>query len=77
MTRQEPDVSVHVGKNGITESVVAELKDQVKKRGQVKVRMHRTAEEAQSRHESFARLAELAEVHLEKVVGYVAVYSRA
>lgn len=77
MTHQEPDVSVHVGKQGITESVVAELQDQVEKRGQVKVRMHRTAEEAQTRHESFARLAELAGVTLEKVVGYVAVYSKA
>lgn len=77
MSGQEPDVSVHVGKDGITDGVVEELKDQVKKRGRVKVRMHRTAQEARTRHESFARLGELADVHLDKVVGYVAVYSRA
>ncbi len=77
MSDHEPDVSIHVGKDGITEGVVAELKDQVKKRGRVKVRMHRTAEEAAERHESFARLGELAAVKLDKVVGYVAVYSKA
>jgi RNA-binding protein len=73
---REPEVSVHVGKQGITDAVVQELKGQLHKHGVVKVRLHRTAEEAADRRAAFEDLAERAGATLQKVVGYTAIYTR-
>jgi RNA-binding protein len=73
---EEPEVSLHVGKQGLTDMVVGELRGQLKKRGVVKVRLLRSAKEASDRKGFFETLARRAGARLVKVVGYVAVYER-
>ena len=79
MRRQAKDkttsVSVRIGKDGVTDSVVQELSDQLSKRGLVKVKANRgVANGAAERSEMFGLLAEATGSRLVHHRGNVAVF---
>lgn len=74
---QSIDVSLQVGKNGITESTVAELKAQLHKRKLVKVRLLKSATEGGAEDDAQAQaLATAADAILIERRGHTAVYFR-
>ena len=74
---QALDVTLHVGKNGVNESTVAELDAQLKKKKLVKVRLLRTATEGGAQDDAqAARLAEGTRSTLIEVRGHTAVFFR-
>jgi len=71
-------VSLHVGKNGVTDATVAELKAQLHKRKLVKVRLLKSATEGGAGDASQAEdLARRTDATLVEVRGHTAVYWRA
>lgn len=70
-------VTLHVGKNGITPSTVAELKAQLHRKKLVKVRLLRSATEGGAEDRSQAEaLAQEADAQVVEVRGHTAVYWR-
>lgn len=71
------EVTLHVGKNGVTDATVAELKAQLHKRKLVKVRLLRSATGGGETDMAQADLlAEKADAQLVEVRGHTAVYWR-
>jgi RNA-binding protein len=74
---QQIDVTCHVGKNGVNEATIEELRGQLKKRKLVKVRLLKTATEGGAEDKSQAeRLAEATKSLLIEVRGHTAVFFR-
>ena len=74
---QQIDVSLQVGKNGVTPSTIEELSAQLKKRKLVKVRLLKTATEGGAQDDSQAKsLAEGTHSVLIEVRGHTAVFFR-
>ena len=74
---QQIDVSLQVGKNGVTPATVEELSAQLKKRKLVKVRLLKTATGGGAEDEGQAKaLAEATHSILIEVRGHTAVYFR-
>ncbi|MBP1907998.1 YhbY family RNA-binding protein [Methanolobus bombayensis] len=67
---------INVGKNGITDSVIEELKKQVKANRLVKIKMLRTSSEAEDIKTSAAKLAEATNTTLIDVKGSTVVLYR-
>lgn len=75
---QQIDVTLQVGKGGITEATLAELNAQLKKKKLVKVRLLKTATEGGAQDDTQAqKLAEGTRSNLIEVRGHTAVYFRA
>jgi RNA-binding protein len=75
---QSVDVSLHVGKNGVTEATITELDTQLKAHKLVKVRLLKTATAGGSEDKAQAeKLAEATRSTLIEVRGHTAVYFRA
>ena len=71
-------VTLHVGKNGITPSTIAELKAQLHKHKLVKVRLLPASQESGGSHDEQAQqLADACNAHLVERRGHTAVYWRA
>lgn len=68
--------TVRIGKNGLTDSAVEEIRKQVKKRGIVKVKMLRSFVEGKKKKEVALKVAEQAESELIDSVGFVFVLKR-
>lgn len=74
---QQIDVSLQVGKNGVTPATVEELSAQLKKRKLVKVRLLKTATEGGAHdQDQAAALAEATHSTLIEVRGHTAVFFR-
>lgn len=74
---QQIDVSLQVGKNGVTPATVEELSAQLKKRKLVKVRLLKTATEGGAQDNDQAKvLAEGTNSTLIEVRGHTAVFFR-
>lgn len=74
---QQIDVSLQVGKNGVTPATVEELSAQLKKRKLVKVRLLKTATEGGAQDEGqAAALAAATHSTLIEVRGHTAVFFR-
>lgn len=73
-TAQHIDVTVHVGKDGVTEEVVAEVVRQLKQKRLVKVRLLPSME--MDRHDAAEKLASQASAVLVEVRGRTAVFAR-
>lgn len=74
---QQIDVSLQVGKNGVTPATVEELSAQLKKRKLVKVRLLKTATEGGAQDKDQATgLAEATNSILIEVRGHTAVFFR-
>jgi RNA-binding protein len=71
---QHLEATVHVGKEGVTEKVVDEVRKQLKKKRLVKVKLLPSMEE--DRHEAAERLAAGASAVLVEVRGRTAVLAR-
>jgi len=71
---QQLDATVHVGKDGVTDEVVAEVVRQLKQKRLVKVRLLPSMEE--DRREAAERLAAKADAVLIEVRGRTAVLAR-
>lgn len=72
---RDTQVSVRIGRNGLTEAIIEEMVDQLEKRRLVKVKANRgVAEGSGERKELFSTLAELTKSHLVFQRGNVAVY---
>lgn len=70
-------VTLHVGKNGISEATVAELKAQLHRNKLVKVRLLPSATEGgQADDEQAKKLAEMCQALLVETRGHTAVYWR-
>jgi len=71
------DVTLHVGKNGINDATVAELKAQLHKKKLVKVRLLKSATEGGSANQEQAEaLAAKTDAQLVEVRGHTAVFWR-
>lgn len=71
------DVTLHVGKNGVNEATVAELKAQLHKKKLVKVRLLKSATEGGEANQAQAEaLATQADAQLVEVRGHTAVFWR-
>ena len=70
----EIDATIWVGKNGLTDSVVRELKDQLKSKRLVKVKILKNAVEEISRNRIARELEEHSGAKLLDIRGGVAVY---
>ncbi len=68
------DTTIKVGKSGITDTVVEELRNQVKRRGLVKVGLLKSATYEAGKDEIATELATRAGVELVEVRGNTAVY---
>jgi RNA-binding protein len=73
---QQLDVSLHVGKNGVTPATVEELSAQLKKRKLVKVRLLPAATEGSSEAEQAEALASGTHSTLIETRGHTAVFFR-
>ena len=74
---QQIDVSLQVGKNGVTPATIEELANQLKKRKLVKVRLLKTATEGGTHDDDQAKaLAEATHSTLIEVRGHTAVFFR-
>ncbi len=74
---QALDVTLHVGKNGITPATIEELSGQLKKKKLVKVRLLKAATEGGAQDDAQAKaLAEATGSRLLEVRGHTAVYWR-
>jgi RNA-binding protein len=73
-TAQHLDATVHVGKDGVTDSVVDEVVRQLKQKRLVKVKLLPAMEE--DRHEAAEKLASKASAVLIEVRGRTAVLAR-
>ena len=74
---QQIDVSLQVGKNGVTPATVEELSNQLKKRKLVKVRLLKTATEGGAQDGDQAQaLADATHSTLIEVRGHTAVFFR-
>ena len=71
---EELEVTVAVGKNGITEGVIDEIATQLKKRGTIKVRLH--GESKLARQEIARDLAERSDSKLVDIRGFTVVLTR-
>jgi len=71
---QKLDATVHVGKDGLTDEVVGEVRRQLERKRLVKVRLLPSMEE--ERHEAAERLAAKASAVLVEVRGRTAVLAR-
>lgn len=71
---QHLEVTVHVGKDGVTDKVVDEVRKQLKRKRMVKVRLLPSMEE--NRHLAAERLASSASAVLVEVRGRTAVLAR-
>jgi RNA-binding protein len=74
---QQIDVSLQVGKNGVTPATIEELSAQLKKRKLVKVRLLPSAGESASPEEQVKALAEGTNSLLIETRGHTAVFFRA
>jgi RNA-binding protein len=71
------DVTLHVGKNGVNDATVAELKAQLHKKKLVKVRLLKSATEGGEANQQQAEaLATKADAQLVEVRGHTAVFWR-
>ena len=71
------DVTLHVGKSGVTDATIAELKAQLHKKKLVKVRLLKSATAGGAENDAQARvLAEKADAQLVEVRGHTAVFWR-
>ena len=68
--------TVRIGKNGLTESAVGEIKKQLKKRGIIKVKMLRNFIEGRKKKEVAQQVAEQTESELVDSIGFVLVLKR-
>lgn len=73
---QSLDVTLQVGKNGITDATVAELKAQLHKKKLVKVRLLRSAREGDDEAVQADALAQATDSRLLERRGHTAVYWR-
>ena len=73
---QQIDVSLHVGKNGVTPATVEELSAQLKKRKLVKVRLLPSSAETASPEDQVKALAEGTNSTLIETRGHTAVFFR-
>ena len=72
---QDLEVSVRIGRIGVTESVIAELSDQLSRKNLVKVKANKgTTSDRQQRNSLFRELAELTRSNLVFQRGNVAVF---
>lgn len=71
-------VTLHVGKNGLTDATVAELKGQLHRQKLVKVRLLPSSTEGGAQDDDLAqRLADACDAHLIERRGHTAVFWRA
>lgn len=68
--------TLQVGKNGVTESLGVELREQLKRRGIVKVKMLRSARKGETPKEAAERLAQMSGGVLVDLRGGAAVFAR-
>ncbi len=73
---QQIEVTLHVGKNGVTPATGDELKLQLKKRKLVKVRLLKASTETGDTSDQARQLAELSGGELVETRGHTAVYWR-
>ncbi|HWG89572.1 MAG TPA: YhbY family RNA-binding protein [Candidatus Thermoplasmatota archaeon] len=73
---QSLDVGMHVGKAGITDTLISELDDQLTRHRVVKVRLLKSAREETGRHDLADELAERTGAILVEVRGNTAVFYR-
>jgi RNA-binding protein len=73
---QALDVTLHVGKNGVTPTTVEELSSQLKKRKLVKVRLLPSSSESASTEDQVKALAEGTHSTLIETRGHTAVFFR-
>lgn len=73
---QQIDVSLQVGKNGVTPATIEELSAQLKKRKLVKVRLLPSSSETASPEEQVKALAEGTNATLIETRGHTAVFFR-
>jgi RNA-binding protein len=73
---QALDVTLHVGKNGVTPTTVEELSSQLKKRKLVKVRLLPSSAESASAEDQVKALAEGTHSTLIETRGHTAVFFR-
>jgi len=67
---------VRIGKSGLTDSVVGEIKKQIKQKGMIKVKMLKSFVGGKDKKESAMELAEKTESSLVQRVGFVVVLSK-
>ncbi len=72
----EPNATLHVGKAGVTDAFVAELKRVLKEKKVVRVRFLRSARAEQDRHAIAGELAEKCRSELVRVRGNTAVLKK-
>jgi len=70
------DNKIHIGKNGITGALVAEIKTQLRKRGELKVNILKSARTESDRKEIAAEVADRTNSHLLQVRGNTFILSR-
>lgn len=75
MTPSQLPVTLQLGKDGATEAFLAELREQVRRRKVVKVRLLKTAREAGSRRALADGIAQTLGIRVVDVRGHVAVFA--
>ena len=73
---REGKPKMQAGKGGLSDTLVSELKDHIKKDGLVKVKASPSAYGSGDRKEFFSQLAEKAGVKLIEVRGHTAIFSK-
>ena len=73
---REEKVSLNIGKNGITDTVIDEIKAQIKLLGSVKVRANPSAYAGVDRKEFFKDLAEKTGLRLVNVRGHTGILEK-
>ena len=73
---QNLDVSLRIGKNGLNESVIDEIKLQLKKKKIIKIKMLKSAMEEKSKAELIKEIVERSNGELLKKVGNVIVLGK-
>lgn len=67
---------VRIGKSGLTDSVVGEIKKQIKQKGMIKVKMLKSFVGGKDKKESAMEIADKTESNLVQRVGFVVVLAK-
>ncbi len=70
------DPIMRIGKSGITENVINDLKEHLKKRGLIKVKILRAYIEEKGKKEAFENLATMTGAEIIDIVGFTAVLAK-
>lgn len=73
---QELETSIRIGKSGITEGVVKEIKKQIEKKGAVKIKCLRSFVSGKDKKEIANELAEKTKSRVVHQIGFVVVLSK-